>query len=61
VLWFSNFLFEGSITVVSNFKKTCLRVSRLLACSGLAYSEDSHQVVSPRGPLGSTSIGDQNL
>ncbi|QHV80887.1 DUF3573 domain-containing protein [Francisella tularensis subsp. holarctica] len=47
--------------MVSKFKKTCLIVSSLLACSGLAYSEDSPQVVSQGGPLGATSIGDQNL
>lgn len=47
--------------MVRKFKKTCLIVSSLLACSGLAYSEDSPQVVSQGGPLGATSIGDQNL
>lgn len=33
----------------------------VLACSGFAYSEDSPEVVSQGGPLGATSIGDQNL
>lgn len=37
--------------MVSKFKKTCLIVSSLLACSGLAYSEDSPQVVSQGGLL----------
>ncbi|MDE5016723.1 DUF3573 domain-containing protein, partial [Francisella tularensis subsp. holarctica] len=47
--------------MVFKFKKTFLIVSSFLACSGLAYSEDSPQVVSQGGPLGDTSIGDQNL
>ncbi|OEZ33636.1 hypothetical protein AS144_04030 [Francisella endosymbiont of Amblyomma maculatum] len=47
--------------MVRKFKKTCLLVSSLLACSGLASSENSPQVVSQGGPLGATSIGDQTL
>ncbi|APD50015.1 DUF3573 domain-containing protein [Francisella hispaniensis] len=47
--------------MVRKFKKTYLVVSSLLVCCGLAYSEDSPQVVSQGGPLGATSIGDQNL
>lgn len=47
--------------MVRKLKKTCLLVSSLLACSGLASSENSPQVVSQGGPLGATSIGDQTL
>ncbi|MFV9931276.1 MAG: DUF3573 domain-containing protein [Francisella endosymbiont of Hyalomma asiaticum] len=47
--------------MVRKFKKTCLLVSSLLACSGLASSKNSPQVVSQGGPLGATSIGDQTL
>ena len=47
--------------MMRKFKKTCLLVSSLLACSGLASSENSRQVVSQGGPIGATSIGDQTL
>ena len=57
VCWF---IIEGSFTVVRKLKKTCLLVSSLLACSSLASSEDSPQVVSQGGP-GATSIGDQTV
>ncbi|ALB01919.1 membrane protein [Francisella persica ATCC VR-331] len=47
--------------MVHKFKKACLLVSSLLACTGLASSEDFPRVVSQGGPFGATSIGDQTL
>ena len=47
--------------MVRKFKKTCLLVSSLLACSSLVYSENSHKVVSQGCPIGATSIDDQTL
>ncbi|AIT09267.1 membrane protein [Candidatus Francisella endociliophora] len=47
--------------MVRKLKKTCIVLGSVLACCGYAYSDDSPEVVSQGGPLGATSIGDQNI
>jgi hypothetical protein len=47
--------------VVRKLRKSFIVIGSVLVCYGLGYSESSPEVVSQGGPLGATSIGDQNL
>ncbi|API86267.1 DUF3573 domain-containing protein [Francisella uliginis] len=47
--------------MVRKLRKSFIVIGSVLVCYGLGYSESSPEVVSQGGPLGATSIGDQNL
>lgn len=47
--------------MVRKLRKSFIVIGSVLVCYGLGYSESSPEVISQGGPLGATSIGDQNL
>lgn len=47
--------------MVKKLRKSFIVIGSVLVCYGFGYSETSPEVVSQGGPLGATSIGDQNI